>query len=37
MDEPTWPEIRRYVEDLDPAAVHRKVAAAVPVVPTIVP
>jgi len=36
-EDETWPEIRRYVEALAPAALRRKVAAAKPVVPTIMP
>jgi len=36
-DESTWPEIRRYVEDLDTKALRQKVAAADPVVPTLIP
>ena len=36
-EDATWPEIQRYIEDLDPEALRRKVAAAEPVVPTIIP
>ncbi|MFO8015404.1 MAG: tyrosine-protein phosphatase [Phycisphaerae bacterium] len=36
-DAATWPEIQRYVEDLDPHVLRKKVAAAEPVVPTIIP
>jgi len=36
-EEETWPEIRRYIEDLDAEALRRKVAAGEPVVPTIIP
>jgi protein tyrosine phosphatase (PTP) superfamily phosphohydrolase (DUF442 family) len=36
-DAATWPEIQRYIEDLDPEALRWKVTAAEPVVPTILP
>lgn len=35
--EQTWPQMRDYIEDLDPIALYRKVKMAEPVVPTVIP